>query len=390
MARKKITTADLEDSANGKYTQARTINVPYDRDKIAQLADDVDQHLRAAPRGYREDLSGGTFRRVGELDDVAQQSAQPTFSDLEAKRQSLNTLRNDMWSQTGRPTAEASAADIAIKKIDQFLADPSNALPGFEAQATQTADLAKSARGDWAAMKRAQQVELAAQKGELNAATSGTGQNTENTLRQQMKAILVNPRRLAGYTPDQQSMIRDIAAGNVPRNTLRFISRLATTGVVSTGAVLYIAQHLGLGHLGEAGLAAVGAANLMGAKAAIRGRISGLLDSIRADSPLGQATLTQEPVGALGTALGKSSAGPLGKATLKGTIGQAALRASEQNTAPPPTQAPVPSPVSSAPMPGGGTRTAPFKATTQDHIDWFKNKAPPGTMIMIGGKLYTK
>jgi hypothetical protein len=320
------------------------------------------------------------------LEDVAQQTTQPTFSDLEAKRQSLSTLRDDMWSQTGKPTAEASAADLAIKQIDKFLADPTNAMPGFQSQAAQTADLANSARGDWAAMKRAQQVEWAARKGGLNAATSGTGANFENTFRQQMKGILVNPKRLASFTPDQQSMIYDMAAGNVPRNTMRFLSRLATTGVVSTGAVLYIAQHLGLGHLGEAGLAAVGAANLMGAKAAMQGRINGLLDSIRADSPLGQATLTQQPVGALGTAFGKPSPGVLGKSTLKGTVGTAALRASE-NLGQNQPQSP---PQQTSGMPGTGTKATPFQATSQAHIDWFKNSAPPGSMIMVNGKLYRK
>lgn len=39
---------------------------------------------------------------------------------------------------------------------------------------------------------------------------------------------------------------------------------------------------------------------------------------------------------------------------------------------------------------GSGTRQAPFQATTQDHIEWFKQSAPKGAIISINGKLYQK
>lgn len=40
--------------------------------------------------------------------------------------------------------------------------------------------------------------------------------------------------------------------------------------------------------------------------------------------------------------------------------------------------------------PGAGTEMSPFKATTQDDIDWFKASAPAGAIIMVDGKLYKK
>jgi hypothetical protein len=39
---------------------------------------------------------------------------------------------------------------------------------------------------------------------------------------------------------------------------------------------------------------------------------------------------------------------------------------------------------------GGGTKEQPYKAETQDHIDWFKNSAPQGAVIEVNGKLFTK
>lgn len=39
---------------------------------------------------------------------------------------------------------------------------------------------------------------------------------------------------------------------------------------------------------------------------------------------------------------------------------------------------------------GGGTKDSPYKAVTQADIDWFKAKAPSGSVIMVNGKPYTK
>lgn len=39
---------------------------------------------------------------------------------------------------------------------------------------------------------------------------------------------------------------------------------------------------------------------------------------------------------------------------------------------------------------GAGTQQSPFKATTQADIEWFKTKAPAGSVIEVNGKLYGK
>lgn len=68
----------------------------------------------------------------------------------------------------------------------------------------------------------------------------------------------------------------------------------------------------------------------------------------------------------------------------------AALRASNNAPAAGPGATP---PGANTPPPGltgRGTKDAPFQATTQEHVDWFKTKAPPNTIILINGKPYTK
>ncbi|MEK9722783.1 MAG: hypothetical protein VW405_04775 [Rhodospirillaceae bacterium] len=55
----------------------------------------------------------------------------------------------------------------------------------------------------------------------------------------------------------------------------------------------------------------------------------------------------------------------------------------------PNTGTPAPT-TNAAPVAGGGTQADPYKATTQGHVDWFKNSAPSGAVIEINGKLYKK
>ncbi len=43
-----------------------------------------------------------------------------------------------------------------------------------------------------------------------------------------------------------------------------------------------------------------------------------------------------------------------------------------------------------APAVGAGTRERPFEASVQEHVEWFKRSAPPGAVMRINGKLYTK
>jgi len=57
-----------------------------------------------------------------------------------------------------------------------------------------------------------------------------------------------------------------------------------------------------------------------------------------------------------------------------------------------PTAAPAPAPgqQSTNEPAGGGTRENPFIATTQEQIEWFKQHAPAGAIIIIDGKPYRK
>ncbi len=144
----------------------------------------------------------------------------------------------------------------------------------------------------------------------------------------------------------------------------------------------------GLGRLGmqiavEMGAAGVGAATV-GAHA---------LPAVAATMPFMSPRLMGEAAYAAGTAARPFKNVPVGAiATGARQVGR--LNAPIQS-APPPASVPssavaAPNQAATAAPLGAGTTAAPFQATTQSHIDWFKNSAPPGSVISVNGKLYRK
>lgn len=284
------TTQELHDAADRAYTGARALGVEYQPQAVQHLEDSIRQDLLR--QGHRADLSGATFHRVEELTNPptpANPGGNRNFSDIEGVRQSLNMVRQEVHPTTGRPTADARAAGEAIDHIDNFLANPANAIPAHHGLAQQAAELAEEGRGNWAAMSRSQQIEQQLAKGERNAAATGSGANIDNALRQQVKNILNSPSRARNFTADDRAIMQDIVMGNPVRNSARLIGKMAATGIVSAAGAEYLAHVMGLGAIGHAAIPAAGYVAKKAGDVMTRNRINRLLESIRMDSPAGRA-----------------------------------------------------------------------------------------------------
>jgi hypothetical protein len=83
-------------------------------------------------------------------------------------------------------------------------------------------------------IKKSEQIAEALMKGERRAATSGTGGNEVNAIRQNIRAILDSPKKRAGYTPDEIEAMEKIARGSAATNTMRMVGRMSpSTGLMS-------------------------------------------------------------------------------------------------------------------------------------------------------------
>mgnify|MGYP000858076644 CR=1 FL=1 len=65
---------------------------------------------------------------------------------------------------------------------------------------------------------------------ELNAASSGTGGNIDNAIRQRFKAILKSESAKRGFTADEQAAMRDVVEGTPSQNAARLLGRLSPQG----------------------------------------------------------------------------------------------------------------------------------------------------------------
>jgi hypothetical protein len=284
------TTAENFEASDARYKEARASSVVYQPEKVQDLANTIRDDIHE--RGFRPSNTN-TYNALDELraHTGSGGTTPPTFADLESTRQWLGIESREV-GQNGKSTANATAARMAIGHIDDFLSDPSNAVirqgMGDEFEAARVAKLVEDARGDWAAASGSQQIEDALLRGEHRAGSTGTGSNIENVTRQQIRSILDNPKRVKGYSQEERDMMEQIVMGNTPRNSARLISKLAATGIVSAAGTTFLAHSMGFGPVGHLALPAVGYATKKIGEAMTRARVSKLLESIRADSPLGR------------------------------------------------------------------------------------------------------
>ena len=78
-------------------------------------------------------------------------------------------------------------------------------------------------------IKKSQDVNNQLYKAENRAATSGTGGNEVNAIRQNIRQILDNPKKRRGYTKAEIEAMEDIVRGTPTQNALRMMGRFSPT-----------------------------------------------------------------------------------------------------------------------------------------------------------------
>jgi hypothetical protein len=140
-------------------------------------------------------------------------------------------------SKLTKSPEEGSAATAAMRGVDDLL----SAVP--------EADVA---RKTYAAASRAATIDEAMQRAQLNAETSGSGTNLDNTTRQAVKSILTNPKARRGFSEEELAQMAQISRGTFTGNAVRWLGNqasghLSLAGVYELGPVGFAAPALGAG-----------------------------------------------------------------------------------------------------------------------------------------------
>jgi muramidase (phage lysozyme) len=185
------------------------------------------QNLRASlnESGVDEVLAPKTFAVLTKLGNAPQ--------DAVMTGANLQTLRRTFQAAAGTADkTERMAASKVIEAIDDFLPnvaarDILSGDPKAAAQAWATA------RGNYAAAMRSEDIAKALIKAQRQAESAGSGANIDNATRQQFKAILNNDKKLRGFNAEERAAMESAVRGTTWGNFARLIGKAAPTGIVS-------------------------------------------------------------------------------------------------------------------------------------------------------------
>lgn len=254
---------DIETASHAAYKAAREAELEIAPEAATDLAKSVADDLSKA--GYRDFLAPKTFRAVEELKSLKN----PTYRDIEAVRQLL--------TRAGADPVEKDAVRRAIEGIDDFM----DALP------EQVGQLSKEARGNWSAKRRAETIQDALDKAERQAGSAHSGANTDNAIRQQIKAIRNNPKKSRGFTKEELDQMDAIIHGTTVGNILRTGGNLLGGGGGLGAALTAGGGALAAGPIGAAA-PLIGYGLKQAGGASTRRQVEQLLEMIRRRSPVAE------------------------------------------------------------------------------------------------------
>lgn len=239
-------TEEMFEAASQAYERSNEAGVHLNRASQEALFDQLQARLkneRASPRRHP---------RAFDAVEEAKSFPNARLADIEETR---SIIGRDVASNK-----DEAGVGVALKsEIDDFLnsVTPSQTVGGDPVEAI--AELQKGRKLSHQAHK-AETIENQIFRGETGAASSGTGGNQVNSIRQKVRTVLDNevaPRRSGtrqGFTPDEIAQMERIVRGSKGQNALRSASRLAP----SAGA---LPSALALAQTGAAGLGAASTGN---------------------------------------------------------------------------------------------------------------------------------
>jgi hypothetical protein len=221
---KAIPTGDeLKGVSQAGYEAAEQAGVILKPEGVRKLATDVVGDL--AQFGYHPQLQPRIGAVLGEMERLAQGNV--TYKGMDVLRRIASS------AGSSQDPSERAIATKIIQRIDDYMANlpADDVLTGNAAQASAGI---KQGRDNWARFKRNEMVDTARIKAERRADSSGTGGNLDNTIRQNVRAILDNPRRSRGMTAAEKEMAEKVVRGTGIQNALRMVGKLSpTTGGLS-------------------------------------------------------------------------------------------------------------------------------------------------------------
>lgn len=209
----------LKASGQAAYARAENAGIVIKPEALQRVNSEVANDL--AEFGYHPDLQPRIKTVLAELDRVSQGNA--TLKGIDVVRRIADSARKSL------DPSEKALGNQIISRIDDMvtgLKQTDVVMGNVKAGVSALND----ARNLWGRFRKSEMVNEAVQKGERRAASTGSGGNTDNAVRQNIRAILDNPKKRRGFTPDELQAMETVVRGTTPQNLARLVGKLSPQG----------------------------------------------------------------------------------------------------------------------------------------------------------------
>lgn len=255
--------SELKEAYGKDYQAAADAGVTFKPENVEGLQKGIISSAEEA--GHDEILSPKVFKVVEKL------TGRETVPELEAVRKLLGRLAG------GPDPYEKAAATHAISKIDAFMKEVPHIM---------------DARANYAARARSQLIEKAQQKAERRAASSGTGSNIDNSLRQEIRKLLDDEKKSRGFSKEEKEQMEKIIEGSFTGDALRWLGKLAPTGVIA-GPAGMLGGFMAGGAPGAVAVPALGYAAKKLSDHLTKRKVQSLDEMVRGRSPLAERNVLE-------------------------------------------------------------------------------------------------
>jgi len=215
----KIAPKDLKSAAQAAYKQADDAGVIYAPQGVGRIAAEIGDDL--AEFGYHPSLQPRIKTVLDELGRVSEGNV--TMKGMDTIRK---ITRNA--AQSADPS-ERALGSMIIDRIDDLMMNPRAGETVF-GNAEQASGALREARTLWSRMRKTELIEDAVGRADLRAASTGSGGNTQNAIRQNLRGILDNPKKARMFSPQERTAIESVVRGTTALNSLRLIGKLSPEG----------------------------------------------------------------------------------------------------------------------------------------------------------------
>ena len=217
------TVQELKGQAGQQYKFAEDVGAVFKKNSYNQFANKLESTL--AKEGLDKTLQPRVFAALERIKDT--KGGNVSLENMEILR------RIGQSAGSSIDASERRLASILVDNLDDFV---ETAQPGQLAKGSSEAVRALTdARDLWKRAKKTEIIDDLKASAELRAEANYTQSGMENALRRKLVNLADNPKKLRAFTKEEQAIIKSTAKGGSIQNALRFIGKLAPTGVVSGG-----------------------------------------------------------------------------------------------------------------------------------------------------------